>query len=194
MYLFIDTETNDLAAKYAKKYDVNAWPHIVQVAYLKTDAEGNILKQHKALVRPEGFTIAPGAYETHKIDLEYAKEYGESIRDVMYNIHHELPDTTLMICHNVTFDENVIGAEFVRAGIKNNLATIPKFCTMRSTAVVCKIKDPKRNSYKWPSLQELHNHLFGCEFDGAHDALGDISATYKCFFELKKRGLIRVPT
>ena len=41
-----------------------------------------------------------------------------------------------------------------------------------------------------PKLQELHRKLFGCDFDNAHDALSDIRATEKCFWEMRKRKLI----
>jgi len=43
---------------------------------------------------------------------------------------------------------------------------------------------------KWPKLRELHIKLFGTEFDGAHDASADIAATKKCFFELKRIGIL----
>ena len=32
--------------------------------------------------------------------------------------------------------------------------------------------------------------LFGCAFDDAHNAMSDIEATAKCFWELRKRKLI----
>jgi len=44
--------------------------------------------------------------------------------------------------------------------------------------------------YKWPKLSELHYHLFGEDFEGAHNSKNDVAATSKCFFELKKRGVI----
>jgi len=50
-----------------------------------------------------------------------------------------------------------------------------------------KIPDPKWG-YKWPKLQELHNHLFGESFEEAHNAMADIEATKKCFIELVKLG------
>lgn len=52
----------------------------------------------------------------------------------------------------------------------------------------CRI--PGLYGYKWPKLSELHIKLFGVDFDDAHDASVDINATEKCFWELKKRGLI----
>lgn len=65
------------------------------------------------------------------------------------------------------------------------------FCTMRSTTEVTKIGyNPKYKSYKWPKLEELHRVLFGEPITGAHNAMVDVQATLRCFFELKgKRGM-----
>ena len=54
----------------------------------------------------------------------------------------------------------------------------------------CKI--PRFNrEYKWPNLTELHKKLFDCDFENAHDALSDVKACAKCFFELKKQEIIK---
>ncbi len=48
--------------------------------------------------------------------------------------------------------------------------------------------------YKPPKLQELYQKLFGTTFDNAHDAMADVKATKKCFFELIRRGAIVPPS
>lgn len=63
---------------------------------------------------------------------------------------------------------------------------------MLESVDLCKLPGRYPGNYKWPKLIELHNHLFGCDFEGAHDALDDVKATVKCFFELKKCGLINI--
>jgi DNA polymerase III epsilon subunit-like protein len=60
---------------------------------------------------------------------------------------------------------------------------------MRSSTSFCRIPGGPRG-YKWPKLQELHQALFSVEFDAAHDAVADVRACAKCFFELKRRGVI----
>ncbi len=53
----------------------------------------------------------------------------------------------------------------------------------------CKI--PGRfGNYKWPTLSELHIKLFGKDFENAHDALADITATADCFWELRKQAIL----
>ncbi len=51
---------------------------------------------------------------------------------------------------------------------------------------ILKIPSRKGSGYKWPKLEELHNFLFKEGFDGAHDALNDVMATSKCYFEMNK--------
>jgi hypothetical protein len=54
---------------------------------------------------------------------------------------------------------------------------------------ICTMKAAK--AAKIPaSLGALHQHLFGCGFESAHEALADVKATARCFFELKRLGLL----
>jgi DNA polymerase-3 subunit epsilon len=66
-----------------------------------------------------------------------------------------------------------------------------KICTMMKSTSFCKL--PAKRGYKWPKLDELHQTLFGCDFEGAHDAGSDVLATVKCFFELVRLGVIEMP-
>lgn len=65
----------------------------------------------------------------------------------------------------------------------------PKYCTMKSATDYCKL--PGKKGFKAPRLSELHQVLFGTDFDHAHNALADVEATARCFWELKKRGVIK---
>ncbi|MBR3480843.1 MAG: hypothetical protein IKH32_09190 [Prevotella sp.] len=61
-------------------------------------------------------------------------------------------------------------------------------CTMQSSTDFCRIRG--YYGYKFPKLQELYWKLFGEDFDDAHNAMSDIEATERCFWELKKSGII----
>ena len=86
------------------------------------------------------------------------------------------------------FDKKIVGAEMIRLGMKDELEKKKSYCTMQSSIDFCKI--PGKYGYKYPKLQELYKKLFGSEFENAHDAMSDIEATEKCFWELRKRKLI----
>jgi DNA polymerase III subunit epsilon len=95
-----------------------------------------------------------------------------------------------IVAHNIQFDARIIGVEAQRAGLQFSFEGRFIYCTMMNTVKVCCI--PKRGGgHKWPSLLELHQHLFGLRFNEAHDARHDVRATADCFFELRKRDLLK---
>ena len=59
---------------------------------------------------------------------------------------------------------------------------------MERTKNICKIEG--NYGYKWPKLQELHQHLFSEDFLESHNSDADVTATAKCYWEMKKRKLI----
>jgi len=63
---------------------------------------------------------------------------------------------------------------------------------MKTPQVVswCKIPKASGRGYKWPTLNELHLQLFQEEFTGSHNAGADVEACARCYFELRKRGII----
>jgi len=191
MYLFFDTETTGLPKNWkAPVSDFDNWPRMVQLAYLLYDAEGNLMAGGDYIVKPDGFTIPPESSLIHGISTERALQEGLPLKDVLLCFQEMMKHAEYLVAHNIAFDEKIVGAELLRCGLENNLMTKRRFCTMESSTNYCAIKTPK--GLKWPRLSELHQKLFGCDFDEAHNAAVDIEATARCFWELRKRGLITV--
>ena len=90
--------------------------------------------------------------------------------------------------HNIAFDKKIVGAELVRLGREDVMPGKRSLCTMMASIDYCKLPGPY--GFKYPKLEELHRKLFGRGFEDAHNALNDICATEKCFWELRKRQLI----
>lgn len=90
--------------------------------------------------------------------------------------HYKLPRNM-----NFAFDLNIVGCELYREGMAyNTLLAKHNVCTMQRSTDFCAIpSNSPYGGYKWPKLAELHRKLFGCTFDGAHDALADIEAGQK---------------
>ncbi len=178
MYLFFDTETTGIEN-----------PRIVQIAWAVTDENGNELRTQSFIVRPDGFEIPASATRIHGITTEVALRSGIEIASALEAFAKDVVDAAILIAHNVRFDEGVVIGEFLRAGQNETpLSGKTFYCTMQSSTDFCKIKG--RRGYKWPSLEELHILLFGDTFESAHSALADVRACAKCFFELKRRGVI----
>lgn len=191
MYVFFDTETTGLPADYdAPASDTDNWPRIVQIAWALTDESGNELRSQSFIVQPVGFEIPASAASIHGITTEVARRLGIEIEAALEAFAKDIAVAETLVAHNVTYDAPIVSAEFFRVGRETPLSEKVLHCTMRSSADICKI--PGQHGYKWPSLEELHNFLFGEGFASAHHAMADVRACAKCFFELKRRKALRV--
>lgn len=192
MFLFFDVETTGLAKNFnAPMSDLGNWPRVVQLACLQLDDMGNELFKYDSIVKPKGFTIPADAARIHGITTKRAKKEGIDINEVLNKFLPALNNSKILIAHNVAFDQNVLGAEFLRAGIPNNIQNMDKICTMKESTNFCKLPG-KNGQYKWPRLSELHTKLFKTAFEDSHNALVDVTMCAKCFFELRKKGVLKV--
>ena len=191
-YLFFDTETTGIPKDYkAPCTNTDNWPRLIQLGWLLTDAEGRILSEGNHIVRPDGFEIPKAASDVHGITTEFALENGKPLLDVIFAFGADLNQADCVVGHNLDYDLHIVGAEYVRLGYDSRIMFArPTLCTMQATIQYCNI--PGRFGPKWPKLMELYTKLFGQEFDGAHDAMADIVATKDCFFELIRRGVVRL--
>lgn len=185
MYLFFDTETTGLPRNWkAPVTDLNNWPRLVQLAYLLYDKSGNKICGGDYIIKPDGFTIPADASRIHGISTEKANREGRDLITVLTDFQLLINKTEYLVAHNISFDEKIVGAEFLRNRMPDTVPTIKRICTMLSTTNFCAIDGPY--GYKWPKLSELHYKLFGDDFEEAHNAAADIHATAKCFWELKR--------
>lgn len=193
-YVFFDTECNGLP--FSNKLgvdDTNNWPRMIQLAWLVTDEQGNILKRQSHIIYPKGFTITDKVENLTGITTSRAKSEGVNLRTVLNEFMGDLVDAELVIGHNVDFDKHVLGCELYRERLDyDTLLNKKSVCTMQRSTNYCAIpsNNKKYGGYKCPKLGELHRKLFGCNIFGAHDALTDVEATKKCFYELKKKGIL----
>ena len=191
MYLFFDTETTGLPRNgKAPVTDLDNWPRMVQLAYLFSDSNGNKISGGDFIIKPVGFTIPDKVAGIHGISTERAEKEGKDLKVVLQDFQAMISQAEYLVAHNMAFDEKVIGAEFLRNKMQDSLPAKRKICTMQSAIAYCALPGPY--GYKWPRLTELHNKLFQKDFDDAHNAAADVLATVKCFWELKRLGLIKV--
>lgn len=190
VYLFFDTETTGLPKRYdAPSSDLENWScRLVQLSWLMEDDSKTLLSQGDLIIKPDGFEIPKQASDVHGITTEMALEKGVDLKKAVYYFLGACKMADIIVGHNVNYDMHVVGAELIRSCGKDYIEKLPTADTMLSSIDLCKI--PGKYGFKYPKLMELHNVLFGCDFDNAHNSFADISATEKCYWELKNRGLI----
>lgn len=186
MYIFFDTETTGLPKKWnAKITDLDNWPRVIQLAFIVTDDNLNIIDEYCELIYPDGWIIPEQKFW---IDNGYYTEInlkdGVPMSKALIKLCDHINKSKYIVAHNMSFDHPVICAEMLRYNIRP-LHPIDKICTMKSTTDFMDL--PRK---KWPKLEELHIRLFNNNFDNAHDALADVRATLKCFKHLKENNLI----
>ncbi|MBO5405472.1 MAG: leucine-rich repeat protein [Paludibacteraceae bacterium] len=193
IYIFFDTECNGLPRN--KNLSISAtsnWPRMIQLAWLVTDEQGSILKSQSHIICPQGFIITDEVEELTGITTSRAKSEGNNLRTVLNEFMDDLVDAELVIGHNIDFDKHVLGCELYREGLDYDaLFNKESVCTMQRSTNFCAIPNPNSyyGGYKWPKLEELYQKLFNTTLSNAHDALSDVEATRKCYFELKKQGI-----
>lgn len=187
LILFFDTETTGLPLNWKRPVtDSENWPRLVQIAWLLFDDQGEELRERCSIVYPQNFDIPEEAAAVHGITTEMAMEKGEHVEDLLLEFEKDLNSSEVVVAHNMSFDERIYLAEMFRAGYESCFESKTRLCTMRASTRLCAIPDRYGRGFKWPKLSELHLKLFGEDFEGAHDALADIRACSRCYWEMRR--------
>lgn len=188
MYLIFDTETTGLPKNYkAPLTDFDNWPRLVQLAWQLHSPTGKLLTAKNMIIKPDGFTIPDNAEKVHGISTERAMAEGINITEALIIFSEDIAKAEWGVGHNVEFDNNIVGAEYLRAGFENPVlqSLDTKLLSTNFCAIPGRFGKPK-----WPTLTELYQKLFDQAFTAAHNAASDVDATARCFFGLIKEGVI----
>ena len=191
MYLIYDTETTGLPKNYdAPITDAENWPRLVQLAWQLHAADGSLIEAQNFIVKPDGFDIPFNSEQVHGISTKKALEEGIPLQEALNKFTEALNKTTFVAGHNIEFDINIMGAEYMRVGDSAPIMDYPSIDTKDESTEFCAIPGGRGGQFKWPKLTELHAKLFGEEFKEAHNAAADVAATARCFLELIRIGVI----
>lgn len=185
MYLVYDTETTGLPKNWnAPITDSDNWPRMVQISWQVHDIKGDLVEVKNYIIKPEGYTIPYAVVKIHGITTERAEKQGVALDFVLEEFNKALALSKFVVGHNISFDNNIIGAEFHRKNIMTQLSDVATLDTKDEGVDFCKLPGGRGGGFKWPKLGELHLKLFGVEFAEAHNAAADVEATARCFLEM----------
>ena len=194
--LFLDTETTGLPKKRnASIYDIDLWPHIIQISFIIYDTELNeITSKYDTIISlSDSVNISQDSVMIHGITRDQSLKFGISIYDALSNLYSAVNICDLIIGHNISFDKQIVIVEYIRLNIKSNLSGKPTFCTMRNYTNLCNIpklsQTPTKNinptSFKYPKLSELHKHIFNKNPSNIHNSYNDILICLRCYMKLE---------
>ncbi len=183
MKLFFDCETTGKALMRAP-LEHPAQPHIVQLAGLLCDDDGREAASLNIIIRPNQWVIPEEAAAIHGITTEFAAKCGIPIGFAIDFFRAMAQEADTAVAHNIDFDAFMLSLECLR-GSYGEILPAKRFCTMKSTTQICKLPG-NYGDYKWPKLTEAHKHLFGTDVEKAHDAMADVRACARIYFEITK--------
>ena len=185
--LIFDTETSG-KADFKNPHDYKVQPYAVQFAAVLVE-DDNIVAE-VAVVIDNDIDIDPFVTGIHGIDRASAKRTGISQRTACSIFKDLFKVSDRIAGHNVDFDLIIMKAALAREGMSDEMfdrKVKPRVCTMKTSTDIMKLKG--NFGYKYPKLTEAHEYYLGCGFEGAHDALADVKATYRVLQEMEKRGI-----
>ena len=189
MYLIFDTETTGLPKRWdAPLTDSDNWPRCIQIAWQIHNVKGEVVSHEDYLVQPDGFTIPFDSEQVHGISTALAEHQGIPMSEVLEKFKRALAQADYIVGHNVSFDRNIMGAEFLRMNMPDLLEekAVIDTCT-EETATLCALPGGRGGKFKLPTLSELYHFLFEENFEEAHNATADVEATTRAFLELLRR-------
>jgi DNA polymerase III epsilon subunit-like protein len=194
--LFFDTETSGFMSKQiAFDNPKQAW--CVQIGAVLGTSE-TTLAELNVIIQANGREMNYHAQKIHGITVEKADAEGILESDAVAKFADLLMKNPTIVCHNFDFDW-----PFVYQMMQRNLEALSiehrsrfyceydSFCTMKNPAIKTYVDARNVKGHKkQPKLIELYQKLFNCDFENAHDAMADIQATRRCYYELITLGII----
>ena len=213
--LCFDVETNGLLNTKRPLPRLEECPHTLQISYAMYDLDRKcLLKTVDSYVKiPSHVTIPPEAANVNKITLEMCNE-GYPMVELLREFYVDYHLSKILVAHNYHFDSAMLNIELQR-----NWHELQSFypyalnlfnptymrerkmrykCTMMDSTDLCKIphakpaKEGKPQTFKWPTLIELHKHLFNYEPIGMHNSMMDVWCTLRCYLMMERNIVLNI--
>ena len=210
--VFDTETTGLIPSKIELTFDnLDVFPSIVQLSWLIYNVIDKTYDTHNYIIKVNpGVIISQGSINIHGITHEKSQQEGYSIDYVINRFMYYFQKSDGYICHNTWFDYKLIKLEILRllkkvidleeldqGGFQDSINKYNEYlqllrkhkgyCTMKENTTLCKLPQFTKNnvvmkSYKWPTLQELHFHLFKTTPNKLHDAMNDVMVCFRCYY------------
>jgi len=181
-FAFLDTETSGLF-DFSKPADADGQPRLAHFAMLLTDEAFQKIDVVDALIKPDGWVMNDEAAAIHGLTTDALNATGVPVAFALNNYTAAIDHDHIIVAFNASFDLKVMRGELRRAGVADRYETTPSICVMRPLTDICKIPNPKRKGYKWPTLAEAAAH-FDIKNEKAHSAAADAWTALHLFRKL----------
>lgn len=198
--LFFDTETTHLKNDRLPDTDPEQ-PMPVQLGLKLDDEDHKEVGATNVIIKAKhgeyGWPISPGAQAIHKIDVDKTLRYGIDIIPAVEMFLDYVDAADTIVAHNTAFDTVVMRrAVYVYSFLTDQPYTDPfegknVVCTMLAATDIVKAKPKRYGTWKWPKLEECIRFWYNESLDGAHDALIDVRACARIYYQMQQEGVLK---
>jgi DNA polymerase-3 subunit alpha len=195
-YFVVNFNTTDfLKYKVLNFRTLDKFPYIVEVAFnlihIDDDNDKFISQEtgHDIMKLPEGVVVSKGALEFHGID---GRSGNDKRREMFTALLKDMVESDYVVGHNIEFTLTVLKAELMRYEIElPDILFLDSICTMKDTTEFVGIPSQfKEGEFKFPTLPELHEKLFGVRIEKPTSAKDSVEITSRCLIKLIEGGIV----
>jgi DNA polymerase III epsilon subunit-like protein len=174
LFAVIDCETSALF-DFSKPADAEGQPRLAHLAMILVDSEFNIQSEYDRFIKPDGWTIDPGAAAVNGLTLDRLMADGVPVREALDEYTRLVKAGRVIVAFSAQFDTKVLRGELRRAGMDDLFMDTRNICVMRGMTDVCQLPYANgRAGFKFPKLAEALAYIGAPVADeGAHTAMGD---------------------
>ncbi|MCE2790485.1 MAG: hypothetical protein LW630_11320 [Saprospiraceae bacterium] len=188
MYLIFDCSAAAGYTNYKANFtETESWPRLMHISWMLLGPDYKPLEDFDCIPSIEGVTWDEKSMEKGHIDQEDIRKKSIPIHEVLEKFSATAEKAVYIFAHNLNYNENLLGAEYVRAKKSISFFSKKRHCLMEEGTYYCKIP-AKGGGYKYPGLPELHAACFGQSYKPAGNARADIIAAARCFIKMAKTG------
>jgi DNA polymerase III subunit epsilon len=96
---------------------------IIEIAVVRTDSEGRVIREYSSLVNPERDVGASHIHGIQAKDVQHAPKFSEIAGDLL-----DILRNAVFVAHNASFDRRFVAAEMRRLGL--DMGEWPSICTL----------------------------------------------------------------
>lgn len=193
--MFLDVETTGHLIKN-RYLDDSDQPHIIQVAYIRTEDDGTEIDRSSSVIRPKDWGVPKKAVDRHGITHERAQRIGIPVDGAIMQMLLTSLTVSRIVAHGAESVRDHVTSVLIRRGKKTKAwqrSNLEWICTMERSTELCAIDRDGQN--KWPSLEEAAEIV--CDRkralmpDGKHNAMEDAEMVRDLYFKLVSLDLIK---
>lgn len=186
MYLIFDCSALAGKTDYKANFtETNAWPRLIHISWILLNDEYKPIGDADYIVDSKNFIIDDKSKEKAHIDDDDIAKKNMAVDEILDKFSESVEKAEYIFAHNLNYNENILGAEYVRNKKSINMFSKKRHCLMEEGTYFCKIPS-KGGGFKFPTLPELHAACFGQSYGPPGNARADVIAATRSFIKLMK--------